>query len=113
MNRVTPDRIESEIRRLTREAEERRAELPKLYRAAAEADAAYRISYAKALLRAEGPVAIREAQATADTGDLLWERKVSQSIADAARDAAQLLKSQLLGVQSVGAMIRSEMDLQR
>jgi hypothetical protein len=49
--------------------------------AAAEADVAYRLAYAKALLRAEGgTVAEREAAAILAWADLLRERRISMSL---------------------------------
>jgi hypothetical protein len=111
---ATPAQIESEIRRLARKLEDRTDELAGLFRGAAEADVAYRLAYAKALLVADGDtVSAREAHATLTTAELLLDRKVAEAVADAGRESVRSMRDQLSAVQSVGAMLRAQMDLAR
>lgn len=111
---VTPATIETEIRRLARKLEQRTDDLAELFTAAAEADVAYRLEFAKALLVAEGKTAgEREAAATLHCERLLTQRKVTEAVADSARESVRSLRDQLSAVQSVGAMVRSQMELAR
>jgi hypothetical protein len=104
---LTPAATEAELRRLAKKLEQRTDELAPLLQAAAEADVAYRVEYAKALLVADGKtVGDREAQATLDTEKELWARKTSEATADACREAVRSLRDQLSAVQSVNANVR-------
>lgn len=85
---VTPAEVEAELRPLARRLEARTDALAGLLRAAAEADVAYRLAYAKALLRAEGDtVSEREALATLATASELTVRKTTEAVADAAKES--------------------------
>lgn len=111
---VTPDTIESEIRRLARKLESRTDDLAELFQAAAAADVAYRVEFARALLTAEGKTAgEREAVATLHCERLLMARRTSEAVADSARESVRSLRDQISAVQSVGAMVRSQMELSR
>lgn len=109
---VTPERVESEVRRLARKLEERTDELAELFRIAAEAEVAYRVGYAKALLRSdERTVGRQEADATVATADLLQSRKIAEALAESAKESTRSLRDQISAVQSVGAMLRAQMSL--
>jgi hypothetical protein len=109
---VTPETIENEVRRLARKLEERTDELAVLFRAAAEADVAYRVAYAKALLASnEKTVGRQEADATVKTADLLQARKIAEALAESAKESTRSLRDQISAVQSVGAMLRAQMAL--
>jgi hypothetical protein len=104
---VTPAQAEAELRRLARKLEERTDALAGLLETAAAADVAYRVAYAKALLRAEGrTVADREAIATLAVEHQLRDRKTTDAVADACREAVRSLRDQLSAVQSVNANVR-------
>jgi hypothetical protein len=104
---VTPHQVEAELRRLAHKLEERTDALAGLLQAGAEADVAYRLAYAKALLAAEGTtVAEREARATLATQVELTDRKTTEAVADAGREAVRSLRDQLSAVQSVNANVR-------
>ncbi len=98
---------EQELRRLAKKLEERTDALAGLLHDAAQADVAYRIGYAKALLRAEAPtVAEREAHALLAVEAEFTDRKIAEAIADAARDSVRSLRDQLSAVQSINANAR-------
>jgi len=111
---LTPDTITEEVRRLARKLEQRTDDLAELFQTAAEADVAYRVEYAKALLVADGKTAgEREAVAVTRCARLLEARKTSEAVADSARESVRSLRDQISAVQSVGAMVRSQMELAR
>jgi hypothetical protein len=104
---VTPHQAETELCRLARKLEERTGALADLLQTAAAADVSYRLAFAKALLAAEGAtVAEREARATLATEAELRERRTTDAVADACREAVRSLRDQLSAVQSVNANVR-------
>ncbi|SRR6266536_5496609 len=111
---VGPAQIEAELRRLARKLEERTDALAGLLQAAAGADVAYRVAHPKALLHVEGDtVAEREAAATLAVEAELRDRKHTEAVADACREAARSLRDQLSAVQSVNANVRHLTGLDR
>lgn len=111
-DQATPSSVEREVRRLARKLEDKADELAVLFREAGEAEALYRVEYAKALLLSEKKtVAEREADATVRCELLLKDRKAKEAVADAAKEAGRHLAAQLNAVQSVGAMVRESMRL--
>lgn len=107
---LTPQRVEEEIRRLSRVLGAKVDELPALFQKAAESDTAYRVEYAKVLLRSDySRIAEREAEATVHCERLLLARNIDQAVADAAKESTRAVRDQLNAVQSVGAMLRAEM----
>lgn len=109
---VTPDKVEDEIRRLSRKLEAKTDELAEVFQSAADAEVAYRVEFAKALLRSqEKTVAEREADAMVQCAALLMDRKGKEAVADAAREAARSLRDQINAVQSISANLRAEMQL--
>jgi hypothetical protein len=105
---VTPAQAELELRRLARRLEAKCDELPSLLREAAEADVAHRLAYAKALLGAEGStVAEREALATLAVANKLKARKMTEAVADAAKESIRAMRDQLSAVQSINANTRA------
>jgi hypothetical protein len=104
---VTPAADEAELRRLAHKLEERTDALAGLLRDAAAADVEYRLAYAKQLLAADGDtVAEREARAVFAVAHELRERKATEAVADACREAVRSLRDQLSAVQSVNANVR-------
>jgi hypothetical protein len=109
---LTPAQCETEMRRLAHKLEERTDALAGLLEAAAEADVAYKVAFATALLKATGnTVSEREARATLAVEAELRERKHAEAIADACREAVRSLRDQLSAVQSVNANIRFQAGL--
>jgi hypothetical protein len=104
---VTPAAVEAELRRLAHKLEDRTDALAGLLKTAAEADVEHKLAYAKAILKAEGgTVAEREAAATLAVEAELRDRKASEAVADACREAVRSLRDQLSAVQSVNANVR-------
>jgi hypothetical protein len=106
--------VEQEVRRLARKLEQQTDELATLFREAAEAEVRYRVEYAKSMYKAPGATfKDREAWATANTAELLLDRKVKEAVAEAAKQSVYSLRDQISAVQSVGAMVRASMGLAR
>src|SRR5262249_18119800 len=111
---VTPHAAETELRRLSHKLEDRTDALAGYLLTAADADVRYKLAHARALLRAEGEtVAEREAVAILAVEDELRERKRSEAVADACREAVRSLRAQLSAVQSVNANVRHLAGLDR
>jgi hypothetical protein len=112
MNVITPTETEAELHRLATKREEQTDDLAGLLQTAAEADVAFKLAYATALLGAEGDtVSEREARATLAVEAELRERKHTEAIADAAKEAVRSLRDQLRAVQSVNANVRYQAGL--
>lgn len=99
--------IEAEIVRLSRLAEEVTQKLAKRARAAAEADVAYKVSHAKALLLAEGPQYVRDAEATVQTEQEYRERRATEALLLAAQEAGRNYRAQLDALRSINANHRA------
>lgn len=109
---LAPAAVEAELERLSLKLKKKSDELAGLLEAAARADVAFRLSYAKALLRADGDtVSEREAEATLATADELTERKTNGAVADAARESIRSLREQLGACRSINANTRTQAGL--
>ncbi len=109
---ITPRVIDDELRRLAHKLESRTDDLAELFNAASEAEAAYRVAFAKALLRSEEKtVARQEADALLKCERLFIDRKCKEAVADAGRESVRSMRDQITAVQSVGANMRAEMSL--
>lgn len=112
MPQLTPSQVQGEIERLSDELGRRSEALANLFQAAAEAEVNHKREYAKALLRSRAKTdKLRESEAITDTADLLLERHTTQAVADAAREAVRSLRNQLTAVCSIGANLRTEMQM--
>src|SRR5262245_41427284 len=101
---VTPAAAEAELRRIAKKLEQRTDSLADLLCAAATADVTYKLAFAKALLRAVGDtVAEREAVALLAVEHELRERKATEAVADAAREAVRSLRDALSAAQSINS----------
>lgn len=99
---LTQAQIESEIQRIADLLEARTFGYAELAEAAAEADVAFKVAHAHALLGStESTVGMREAAATLETEGLLRARRVSEASADACREAVRSLRDQLSALQSL------------
>lgn len=107
MNTLSQADVEEEILRIAALAERCTHEIAKRARAAAQADADYKIANAKAFLVAEGPVAEREARALTDCADLYRERRMTEAVLLAAQEAGRNYRSQLEALRSICANLRS------
>jgi hypothetical protein len=104
---LTPSQTETELRRLAHKLEARTDDFAGLLQAAAEADVAFKVAYATALLKADGDtVGAREARATLAVETELRERKHTEAIADACREAVRSLRDQLSALQSLNRNVR-------
>lgn len=99
--------IESEIMRLSGLAEEVTHKLAERAREAAAADVAYKVAHAQALLRADGPQYVRDAQATVDTADQYQARRVAEARLLAAQEAGRNYRAQLDSLRSINANHRA------
>jgi hypothetical protein len=112
MNVITPAAAERELSRLSVKLEEQTDALALLLHAAAEADVNYKLAHARALLGADGDtVGEREAGAILACADLLRERRISEAVADAARESIRSLREQLGAVRSINANVREQAGL--
>ena len=100
--------VEAEILRLSSLAERVTHELAKRARAAAEADVAYKVEHAKALLMAEGPQYVRDAEATVACEAELTEKRTTEALLLAAQEAGRNYRAQLDSLRSINANIRSQ-----
>lgn len=99
--------IESEILRLSALAEQVTQELSKRARAAAEADVTYKVAHAKALLLADGPQYVRDAEATAKTAQEFHEKRATEALLLAAQEAGRNYRTQLDSLRSINANHRA------
>lgn len=99
--------IESEILRLSGLAEKVTQELAKRAKAAAEADVAYKVAHAKALLLAEGPQYVRDAEATVQTARELAEKRATEALLLSAQEAGRNYRAQLDSLRSINANHRA------
>lgn len=106
MNPLAQVDVESEIMRLGGLCEKATHEVAKRARAAAEADADFKVANAKAFLRADGPVAVREATALVECEDQYRARKNAEAVLLAAQEAGRNYRAQLDALRSINANLR-------
>lgn len=99
--------IESEIVRLSARAEEVTQKLAVRAREAAEADVTFKIAHAKALLLAEGPQYIRDAEATAKCAVEYQEKRATEALLLSAQEAGRNVRAQLDALRSINANHRA------
>ena len=99
--------IEAEIVRLSARAEEITQKLAKRAREAADADVAYKIAHAKALLLAEGPQYIRDAEATTHTEVEYASKRSTEALLMSAQEAGRNVRAQLDALRSINANHRA------
>lgn len=76
---------------------------------AAEAETDYRIRYAQEMLKAEGPMELRKAQAEVACSDLLRARKTADALLMSAREAGQNARSRLDAARTLATSLRAAM----
>lgn len=85
-----------------------RDDYEKLAVAAGEAEAQYRVAYAKALLRSEASSdAKRQAEAQVATERLLFDRKVAEALRDASRERQSSIRTALEACRTLSANERA------
>lgn len=99
--------VEAEIVRLSRLAEQVTQKLSERARAAAEADVAYKVAHGKALLMAEGPQYVRDAEATVQTEREYREKRATEALLLAAQEAGRNYRAQLDSLRSINANHRA------
>lgn len=93
--------------RLSALAEKVTLEMAKRAQASAEADADYKVSHAQAFLKADGPVAEREAVAAIECADLYRDRKIAEAKLLSAEEAGRNYRAQLDSLRSVNSNLRA------
>jgi hypothetical protein len=99
--------IESEIMRLSQLAEQVTQKLAERARNAAEADVAYKVAHAKALLLADGPQYVRDAEATVQAAGEFREKRATEALLLAAQEAGRNYRAQLDALRSINANHRA------
>ncbi len=103
---LNPVACERELLRFVGLLEHATQETARRGRAAAEAEVAHRVAYAKAIIAAQGTVAEREALATVATEQELLARRLAEASLDASRDASRNMREQLGALRTVSANLR-------
>jgi hypothetical protein len=99
--------VESEIMRLSERCEQVTLQLAKRAIAAAEADAAFKVEYAKAYLVAEGTVPEREAHAAIATQGAYRDHRIAEARFKSAAEAGRNARTQLEALRSIAANLRA------
>lgn len=99
--------IEAEIVRLSARAEDVTQKLAVRARDAAEADVAYKVAHAKALLLAEGPQYVRDAEATKVCEKEYREKRATEALLLSAQEAGRNVRAQLEALRSINANHRA------
>lgn len=103
---LTQGQVEAELERLKDAAGDVALDVAARAEEAARAEVAYKLGFAKALLRAEGTVAIRESQALLAVGQEYLARKIADAKLLAAQETARTIRAQLDALRSVNATVR-------
>lgn len=103
---LTQAAVEREMERLIAAADTAAHDVAARAEDAARAEHAYKVAYAKALLRAEGPVVVRESQALLTVEGEHLDRKIADARLLAAQESARMIRAQLDGLRSVNATVR-------
>lgn len=100
----------AELERLKKLLREETPRLEQAARKAVDAEADYKVGYARAFLGAEGPVAEREAKATVDTDDLFRAKRLNEELLRVQRQRISAIESAIEITRSLNATAR---DLDR
>ena len=104
-------RVDSEILRLSQLLDERVDEYSSLAVAAAEAEAAYRIAYARCYLSTEGTVSAREQRSVLECSDKLTERLLAEGVRDSCQESMRSIRAQLSALQTLAANERAALSV--
>lgn len=103
---LTQAAVERELMRLLEASEDNAHQLAEIAEIAARAEHDYKVGHAKALLRADGAVAVREAQALLAVEELHLARKIADARLMAAQEAGRQIRSSMDALRSVNASVR-------
>ncbi len=103
---LTQGKVERELARLVEESEDAALEIAALAEAAARAEVAYKVANAKALLRSEGTVDVRKAQAIIMTEAEYLEHKIADAKLLAGQEKARTIRASMDALRSVNATVR-------
>lgn len=103
---LTQASVEQEMTRLIEAADEVAHDVARHAEVAARAEHVYKLAHAKALLRSDGAVALREAQALLACEQEHLDRKLADARLLAAQETARTIRSQLDALRSVNATVR-------
>jgi len=103
---LTQADVERELERLVHEADTCAHDIAQRAEAAGRAEHAYKVAHAKAMLRAEGAMALREAQALLAVEDQHLARKIADAHLMATQEKARTIRAQLDALRSVNATVR-------
>jgi len=106
MDVLNQAQVEAEIMRLSGLAERATTALAKRARASAEADAKFKVEFAKEFLKAEGSVDARNATANVICAHLYLQRKITEAELMAAQEAGRNYRAQLDALRSINANLR-------
>lgn len=98
--------VEQQIMELVRAAHRVTVEVGQRARAAAEADAVYKVKRSQEFLRAEGSVAVREATADVACADEYAAKKQADALLLSAQEAGRNVRSRLEAMRSLAANVR-------
>lgn len=112
MSIITPQDLNAEMLRLSRELDTVHADLVQAGREHAEAEHHYRLTRAKAFLRAAGKtVADREAQTDLQCGEEMLARNLARARENAAMERKRDIRQSMSCLQSVASSVRSEVEM--
>lgn len=103
---LTPVAVERELSRLIAAAEDCARDLADRAHDAGQAEHAFKVGYARALLRADGAVAVREAQALLAVEDEHLARKIADARLLAAQEAGRMIRASLDALRSINTNVR-------
>ena len=108
---LTQGQVEQELARLIEAADDTAHDIADRAVEAARAEHDFKVAHARAYLRAEGPVASREAQALLAVEDLHLARKIADARLLAAQEAARTIRASMDALRSVNATVRHAVGL--
>ena len=108
MTVLSPDEISAEIIRISGRLDWQVGEIAKRARAAADAEVAYKVAHAKALLQAEGKNAPeRDARALIACAEQYALHKGADAVLLAAQEAGRSMRSQIDALRTLAATMRA------
>ena len=103
---LTQGQVEREMSRLIEAADTVAHDVASRAEDAARAEHAWKIAHARALLSADGPVAVKEARALLVCEDEHLARKIADARLLAAQETSRTIRAQLDALRSVNATVR-------
>lgn len=104
---MNPGAVETELERLMERLMTETERLAELAEAAARTEVTHKHQRARALLRAEGTVAEREAVADLDTSDAYLARRVAEEAYRSQRELLLSLRAQIDALRTLAANLRA------